>query len=411
MLLKHGFICDSDIYKLADVRIEGGKIIEIGSLQELEGEEVIDCKNKIIIPALIDLGIYPKNKAISLQSLRNLNQKCFLGGVGSVLLAGDTQPLLNSPSMMEWIELCNLDLGINVYPSAYGMIQKDKVADLSTLHQCGASALSVSSQDLRGHQLLVLANYAKMLDLPFLITPCDDGLSFGVIDEGVLATKLGLPSIPEIAFTKEVATLCEISRSLGVRMILNLVAPDGLKIIDLFKKEGLQVEVQVSIHHLVLDESIYEDYDTKAKIFPPLKSKLNQEKLIEFLKNHQISFLTSLQNASYNSQKDEVFELSSSGIDMISCYFSLLYTFLVKEKIISLKDLVALASSNQARALKLKKGAIQVGYDADLAILDLEQSFVCKDAYSPYFGKELFGKVECLLVGSKNTQGKINGSN
>lgn len=400
MLLINGTICDYSGIKKADIRIKDDKITHIDTaLSQEENEIVIDCKDKFIFPALIDLGIYPKNKTLSSQTLQTLSKKCFSGGVGSILLYADCNPKTNTESIIELANLINHTLPQNIFSSIYPFDSNNKISNIASLKNLGGSAIHIHSQLLEGQNLLTLTHYANMLDIPFISIPYDTELAQGVIDEGILATRLGLPSIPPIAWEKEIIRMCAISANTKNKMLLTLT--NAFEYVTFFNSKGADITTQTPIHHLILNESSYENYATKAKMFPPLKSKENQESLIKKLQQGEIKCLTSLQNATYNSQKDEVFELASCGVDIINHYFSLLYTFFVKTNIISLPKLLELCAKNQADFLKLKKGQIACDFDADLIIVDLESNFICEDSYSPYFNQTLFSKIQKTILGGK----------
>lgn len=400
MLLINGTICDYSGIKKADIRIKDDKITHIDTtLSQEEDETIIDCKDKFIFPALIDLGIYPKNKTLSTQTLQTLSKKCFSGGVGSILLYADCNPQINTEAIMELANLINQTLPQNIFSSIYPFDCNNKIANIASLKNLGGSAIHIYSQLLEGQNLLTLTHYADMLDLPFICMPYDKELAQGVIDDGILATKLGLPSIPSIAWEKEIIKMCAISANTRNKMLLTLT--NAFEFVTFFNNKGADISTQTPIHHLILNESSYENYATKAKMFPPLKNKDYQEYLLKKLQEGEIRCLTSLQNATYNSQKDEVFELASCGVDIINHYFSILYTSLVKNNVITLPKLLELSSKNQADFLNLKKGQIVCNFDADLIIVDLESSFVCEDCYSPYFQQTLFSRVEKTILGGK----------
>ncbi len=398
MLLKGGQVCDFCTDEIMDLRIQDGIIIDRGkNLPIEEGEEVLDCSGYLITPALIDLGIYPKNKIFNLENLKTLDKKCMQGGVGSVLFGGDISLPMSMDTHIEYLMLANKTLELDIYASVLG-VKDGRVGDISSLNALGAKVIWIESKNLYGQELMVLADYSKMLNMPLFLTPLDPVLGSGVIDEGVLASELGLPSIPEIAYSKESAIACEVSRSLGIEMILQIFDSASFELVKFAKQRGARIDVQSSIHHLVLNEELCKGYNTAAKLYPPLKNEKARDVLLKCLDDGDISMLTSLQNACHNSQKDEVFELASSGIDEISNYFSLLYTFLIKPGLISQSRLSLLSSRNQAQILKLNKGVLNIGYDADLIIVDRDYSFVCKDIYSPYYGVELFSRVVWRMI-------------
>lgn len=404
MLLLNGTLCDHSGTAQAHLRIQDGIITHISpDLTPMQGEEVLDCSGKFILPALIDIGIYPKNKSLSTNALKNLARKCLSGGVGTILLYGDSHPQTNTESIIELINLINLHTPITTLSSIQPFDEKGAIANIASLKNLGASAIHIHSQALEGQNLLTLTHYANMLNIPFISLPHDSALSQGVVDEGLLATRLGLPSIPAIAWEKEIIKMAGISASTQTSMLLTLT--QGFEEVAFFNSKGAKVMTQTPIHHLILDENLYEGYSTKAKMFPPLKSQEKRQALQNALKSGQIQCLTSLQNATYNSKKDEVFELASCGVDVINHYFSLLYTHFVKTNLLTLPTLLTLTAKNQATLLHLKKGSLQVDFDADIIIADLDSSFTCQDVYSPYHGQKLFGKIESTLLKGQLHQG------
>ncbi|WP_300958051.1 amidohydrolase family protein, partial [uncultured Helicobacter sp.] len=154
---------------------------------------------------------------------------------------------------------------------------------------------------------------------------------------------------------------------------------------------------QTSIHHLLLDESLCENYNTAAKINPPLVDKSSLAQILSLLQKGQVSTLTSLQCADFKSKKDQVFEMASFGIDALEIYFSLLYTYLHKANNIPLPLISQLTSYIPAQILNLNKGVLAEGKIAELIIINPNESFVFNDTFSPYDGQELYGKVEALF--------------
>lgn len=408
MLLQNGTISDYSGTKKTNIRIQDHKITQIDSnLQPYENEKIIDCTGKHIFPALIDLDVSPKNKILNSKTLNSLAKKCLQGGVGSILLSAHTNPKSNNENILELIDFIDTTLPITLFSSIYTFNEDQKIANIASLKNSRTKTLHLKSQDLEGQNLLTLLHYAKMLNLSLMITPYDEQLAQGVIDSGQLATKLGLPSIPYIAWNKEIVKICEISREFHCPVLLNITQKEGFDYIDFFNQRGAKITTQTPLHHLILDENEYKNYNTKAKMFPPLKNKKHKEILLEKLQNNQIQCLTSLQNATYNSQKDEVFELASNGVDTINQYFSILFTYLVKTNLITLEKLLEITAKNQADFLGLEnKGVLQKDKDADLIIVDLNHHFICEDSYSPYFQKELYGKIDSIIL-----QGKIYGTN
>ncbi len=399
MILQNGEICDYSKREKSDIRIQEGKISHIGKhLTPEQGEEVIDCSGKVILPALIDMA-YPKNKSLSFKNLDSLCQKALSGGVGTILLRPDTTPSIDHEAIIELVRSLDSNLAVHFIPSI--MPYKDgKMSEISSLVSCGAYAIATNAQ-MEGYALYKIAQYANMLHIPIIISPQEASLSDGVMNEGAICSLLGLNGIPQIAQTIEVAKLSEMARFSKAKVVFDVISEiPSLQITQSFKQMGAQILAQTSIHHLILTHESCLEYDTRVKLFPPLKDKETKDFLLASLTN-DIDMLTCLQSDSYKSLKDQVFDNASFGINAIHFYFSLGYEFLVKPKIITLERLSFLTSYAQATLLGLNKGEIAIAKDADLIIVDLDSSIQIQDSFSPYDKKHLQGKVQKTLINGK----------
>lgn len=410
MLLKNALLCDALKECKADLRVdeERGIISEIGeNLAPKSAESVLECSGKVILPALIDMA-YPKNQVLSRKNLESLTQKALRGGVGSLLLRPESTPRIDHAAIIELVSSLDSSLSVHFLPSLAPTTlespeSKPKIAEVASLIFSGARAiyLESSAQNIDGYTLYKIAQYAQMLQIPIIASPQEPSLSEGVMNESQVSAQLGLPAIPPLAQTMQVAKLCELARYSGTKWVFDVISEvESLRIIECFKQMGAQILAQTSLHHLILSDEHCAAFDTRFKLFPPLKDPATREKLRAHL-DSGISLLTCLQSDSYKSKKDQVFESASFGINALEHYFSLGFSYLVKSNLITLQRFSELTSYAQARLLSLPKGALEVGLDADLIIVDLQESFCVEDTFSPYNGERLSGVVTQVLLGGK----------
>ncbi|WP_317371477.1 amidohydrolase family protein [Helicobacter canis] len=410
MLLKNALLCDALKECKADLRVdeERGIISEIGeNLAPKSAESVLECSGKVILPALIDMA-YPKNQVLSRKNLESLTQKALRGGVGSLLLRPESTPRIDSAAIIELVSSLDSSLSVHFLPSlAPTTLQspesKPKIAEIASLIFSGARAiyLESSAQNIDGYTLYKIAQYAQMLQVPIIASPQEPSLSEGVMNESQVSAQLGLPAIPPLAQTMQVAKLCELARYSGTKWVFDVISEvESLQTIAHFTQMGAQILAQTSLHHLILSDEHCAAFDTRFKLFPPLKDPATREQLRAHL-DSGISLLTCLQSDSYKSKKDQVFESASFGINALEHYFSLGFSYLVKSNLITLQRFSELTSYAQARLLSLPKGALEVGLDADLIIVDLQESFCVEDTFSPYNGERLSGVVTQVLLGGK----------
>ena len=430
MLLKNGTLCDYQGETRADLRIADGVICEIGQdLLPQANEEVIECGARVIMPALIDMA-YPKNKTLSRKNLETLTQKALKGGVGSILLRPESTPRIDSAAIIELVSLLDSGLHVHFFPSiAPCKLQEcaGQMGEIAMLVDSGARAIYLdfapesgtpgegkgakggqaqneakdTSQALDGYTLHKIAQYAQMLQVPIIASPQEPSLSEGVMNESQVSAQLGLPAIPPLAQTLQVAMLCELARYSGTKWVFDVISEiESLQIIECFTQMGAQILAQISLHHLILSDEHCAAFDTRFKLFPPLKDPATREQLRAHL-DSGISLLTCLQSDSYKSKKDQVFESASFGINALEHYFSLGFSHLVKSGLITLSRFSELTSYAQARLLSLPKGALEVGLDADLIIADLHHTHTISDLSSPYNGETLSGAVEQVIIAGK----------
>ncbi|ANH48978.1 dihydroorotase [Helicobacter pylori] len=368
MLLKNASFYDDKGLKRADIRLKNSLIAEIKeNLSPSGSEEVVECKNLFVLPSFIDLSV------TCLEGYENLKQKAFKGGVG----------LLN-------VFNCDQSGVKNIMA-----IKNNQLADIATLKNKGGEILIVESDAF----LELISHYAKSYNLPLLISLEN---SFEALNSGELAYELGQNFIENAFENTQLVRFMEVSRALQIPVLLDKVnSITTLKLIKAFNDLGAKLQAQAPLSHLALDESVYEDYDPRFKIAPPLRDKKDQNALKDALKNNEISMLTSL-HVSKNSNA-QLFEESAFGCESIEDAFSVAYTFLVQKKVIDLQQLIKVMASNQAKFLKLNAGEVKENQLANLMIVDLNAKIRVSNKNSPFYGLELYGEVQRMILKGQTT--------
>lgn len=391
MILKNATICDESKFQISDIQIKDDIIVKIDS-DIKENDEIIDCRDKIVMPQFIDLNIFPKNKSLSRKNLESLAKKAKNGGVGILILNSNTNPKIDNEMILEFIKSINKELEITIYPLISSTDNENKLIDISILNSLGGIGVNLQSSS-SSNTIDKIAKYAKMLDIPVFVN-ADDDLG-GVINYGEMSAKLGLPARNPLSEIKEVAKILEVAIFYNIKVIFQTITETrSIHLINEAKKTNPNIFCETSIHHLLLNDTACDGYNTLAKINPPLKDKKSQEALIESFKNNQIDLLTSMQCACYKSLKEQLFEQAEYGIDTIGSYFSLIYSYLIKTNITDLQTISRICSKNPAMILGLNCGEIKVNKEAKLMIIDINSNNTIED--SPY-NKNLFGKVQQFI--------------
>lgn len=374
-VFKDAFLHDHRGGIQADIKIAEGKITQIGS--NLQGEKIIDASSLTLLPACIDLNIQLKN--YTQNTLKTIEKKAFSGGVGTILLH-------SSPNEVEFLKFFNTQSHISLLPNAFPYAH-DKVQEISKLYRSGAVSLSLESS-FPNYALKCIYEYAQMLSLP---CTCRLTNSLGGVSiPSNLSYKMGLS--PIFAQLEEMEFLKFFPLSDHYKIPTLLHSLNDFKLFQKIKSKQY-LKSEVSIHHLLLNEEKITNYNTWAKLNPPLNTQETQLAFLEEIK--KIDFFTSLHREFSTSSKEQTFEDASSGVDCLGFYFSLLYTDLVLKGHLNLAELSAKISHNPAQLLKLNQGEIQKTREANLILVDLNESFYIQH---PLYGeKKLFGKIKGFI--------------
>ncbi|EAH5848728.1 metal-dependent hydrolase [Campylobacter upsaliensis] len=353
MIIKNAKIYGKE---LKDLEISQGLIQKIG--ENLQGEEIFDAKGLTLLPSFIDLCVYLKNDKFSLNHLDLLEKECLKGGVSTILLR-DVMDFDEETFILFLQNLSHRTLQI------FSSVKvKEPLKNIASMINQGAVALELESK-LNANILKIAMQYALMKKVP-IFAKClnEDFDDNGVMNDCLLSSKLGLIGMSEIAESSEVAKLKEIAAFYQSEVIYDCLSlARSLKI-------ATDETILVSIHHLIKNENACENFNTAAKIKPPLRSEEDRAFLQNALKKGKIRFLSAMHCPKSSNLKDLAFDEAAFGIHSICEYVSLCYSFLVQNDFISWEKLCEVTSLNPAKFLKLNSGEIKEGKEANLILFD-----------------------------------------
>lgn len=404
---------EEDVY---DIYVENGIIEEIGNDLDRNDGKVVDIGGNMVLPGLIDMHCNICDPGFEyLEDIETASRSAARGGFTTITCEPNTDPVIDNKTVVEYIvsKSKNNSL-VNMYP--YGSMSMgckgQEMAEIGEMFDAGI--VGVSDGDEFTDEASFLRNvmlYAKMFDLP-VITHCEDrGLSGkGVMNEGFMASCLGLAGMPREAEEVMVARNIILAENTGARLHIAHVSTKGsAQLIREAKKRGAKVTGETCPHYFLLTDEAVENYNTLAKVNPPLRTHEDVEALLKAIADGSIDVIASGHSPSNEGDKSKVFASAVYGISSLETAFSLSYTGLVKTGIITLPKLVELMSTKPAEILKLdNKGSIAKGKDADLIVVDLRQSyhidpkhFASKAKFSPFADWEVRGRVIYTMVGGK----------
>ncbi|MBS4276117.1 dihydroorotase, subgroup IIa [Campylobacter vulpis] len=383
MIIKNAKIYGKE---LKDLEISQGLIQKIG--ENLQGEEIFDAKSLTLLPSFIDLCVYLKNDKFSLANLDLLEKECLKGGVSTILL----RDVMDFDEETFGLFLQNLShRTLQIFSS---IKVKEPLKNIASMINQGAVALELESK-LNANILKIAMQYALMKQVP-IFTQClnEDFDDNGVMNDCLLSSKLGLMGMSAVGELSEVAKIKEIAAFYQSEVIFDCLSL--AKSLDLAQNEA----VLVSIHHLIKNENACMDFNTAAKIKPPLRSETDCAFLQNALKEGKIRFLSAMHCPKSSNLKDLAFDEAAFGIHSICEYVSLCYSFLVQNDFISWEKLCEVTSLNPAKFLKLNSGEIKEGKEANLILFD-ENANIKAPSTSLYYEDELKGEVKHHLLKGK----------
>lgn len=383
MIIKNAKIYGKE---LKDLEISQGLIQKIG--ENLQGEEIFDAKGLTLLPSFIDLCVYLKNDKFSLNHLDLLEKECLKGGVSTILLR-DVMDFDEETFILFLQNLSHRTLQI------FSSVKvKEPLKNIASMINQGAVALELESK-LNANILKIAMQYALMKKVP-IFAKClnEDFDDNGVMNDCLLSSKLGLIGMSEVAESSEVAKLKEIAIFYQSEVIYDCLSlARSLKI-------ATDETILVSIHHLIKNENACENFNTAAKIKPPLRSEEDRAFLQNALKKGKIRFLSAMHCPKSLNLKDLAFDEAAFGIHSICEYVSLCYSFLVQNDFISWEKLCEATSLNPAKFLKLNSGEIKEGKEANLILFD--ENVSTKAPLNSLYSKDtLKGEVKHHLLKGK----------
>ncbi len=380
----------------ADILLNHEKIVKIGrELDAAEASEVIEADGLVAFPGIIDLNVRIQDDSLNLPNLERLYRATQKAGVSHFVLSPRTDPLIENQTFKSLLagelkrKYPNLQLAIKALKAP------EKLNSISAMVKNGISVVQENS-DINGNLLRRIYEYSKMHRNLFFVF-CENKIlnDSGVMNEGEVSFKLGLPGISKIGEISEVAKVAQMSMHYDVPTLFQALSTRrAVNLVHDAKKRFSKLYAEVSIHHLALDERACDGFNTYAKLNPPLRSPEDREELLEKLKEGKVDVLTALHSPKTVIYKDVAFAEAMNGIDIIESYLTLCYTYLVKPGHIDWNRLAQLMAENPAKILGLNNvGKIEAGYVANIVLFDPSYSRVVEEKRTPYLGKRVYGKI------------------
>jgi dihydroorotase len=418
LLLRGGRVIDpgQKLDAVMDVRVEGGLVAEVGrGLAGGRGSREIDARDRVIVPGFVDLHVHLREPGQEYkEDIATGSAAAASGGFTTVCCMPNTVPPNDCRTVTELIVRRSREVGLcRVHPVGAISVKLEgkALAEYGEMKEAGVVALSDDGRPVMNAGLMRRAlEYARTFDLPVVQHAEDLHLAEGgVMNEGEVATRLGLRGQPPQAESVMVGRDLELVEWTGARYhVAHASTARTVELVRQAKRRGLPVSCEVTPHHLHLtDEAVAAapGYDTRAKVNPPLRAAGDVEALREALADGTIDCIATDHAPHSAVEKDVEFDHAAFGMIGLETALPLVLD-LVRARIIDLPRAISLLTWQPARVFGLAAGSLAPGAPADLALLDLDLAWTVDEAAirsrsrnTPFLGRALRGGALVTLLG------------
>jgi dihydroorotase len=417
VLIKNAKLVDPAKSKVEDGAILfADKILDIGNVTSApDGAEIIDAGGHHIAPGLIDMRVtIGEPGAEHKETFKSAGRAAAAGGVTTMVMMPNTEPVLDDQSLIDFVLRRGFDRsgGVHILPAAAltKHLDGELMTEIGLMAEAGAAYFTNGNAPITSSRVLRRAlSYASAFDALIAHRPEDPYLAEGgVMHEGELAARLGLPGIPaaaEAIMAERDLMLAELTN--GKLMLDMLSSAQSLPALQRAKKRGVKAFASVNVHHLVLNEQDVDGYRTFAKLSPPLRSEDDRKALIQAVADGLIDVIVSDHNPQQAEEKRLPFEEAAFGAVGLETLLPAALT-LHHNGDAPLTTLIRAMTLRPAEILKLPAGRLAKNAPADIILIDIGAPFRLdsdklrsKSNNSPFDEKTLQGAVKRTFIGGK----------
>jgi len=388
---------------------EDGKIEAVGKKVNKNNipsrEKYIDVKENYIFPGLIDMRVFVGEPGYEYkENFRTLSNAALSGGVTSVVTMPNTNPVIDNVSMVDFLKRRGRDKSkISIFPTASltKNLEGTNMTEFGLLQKKGIIGFTDGFKTIQNSRLMSrIMNSARDLGSLIMQHAEDSELAkYGMVNDGIISTKLGLQGIPDIAekiiIERDLTLLEEYNCRYHISQISSEKSVDIIK----NKKQNLKFSCGVSINNLSLNENDIGDFKTFLKLSPPLRTEVDRLSLVEALNKNIIDVIVSDHKPEDEEKKRLTFAQAATGSSGIETLLSLSLELYHNESV-KLETIIQALTSNPAKILKINKGNLDIGNDADFCIVDINKPWIVKK-------NNLISKSKNTSIDDKKLQGKV----
>ena len=417
-ILRNGHLAQEQSPDLlgTDLFIEGGRLKAVGAdLPAVEGVPELNCSGRVFLPGLFDVHVHLREPGREdRETIGTGSEAAINGGVTGIVAMPNCTPAIDSAGMVQSVlDIASRDARIPVLTT--GCITKGRagqeLAHLAGMHARGAVMITDDGDPVGNPQILRRAmEYAREFGL-IVASHCEvkELSGAGAMNEGEVSYLLGVPGIPaeseEICISRDL----QLAHLTGAHLhIQHVTTGEGMRIIERFKEDGLQVSCEVTPHHLIFNETHIEDYDTHFKMNPPLRTAEDNAILVEGLKRGAFDVIASDHAPHTAFEKQLDFASAPFGITGLETALPSLYHHFIKPGHFGWDLLVKRYANEPRRLLGIDPVEFNEGARVDLTVFDPEKKthfsgefMRSRSRNTPFLDRDLEGHVEMVILGDQ----------
>lgn len=415
--IQNGRIIDpaNQLDQVADIFIVDDKIAAVGKEPPgFTADNIIDASNCLVLPGLVDLSARLREPGAEHKgTIASETRAAAAAGITTLCVPPDTDPVIDEAAVVELIHRQSSTAGkcrVVTLGALTHQLQGEFLAEIDTLKRAGCVGVSNARKKFKSTLVLRRAlEYAASRSISVFIEPDEASLSLGgCAHDGPVATRLGLPSVPEAAETLAIAQILELVRDLDIHIHLGrLSCARSVQLIRQAQEEGFRVTADVAAHQLHLTDMDISSFNSQCHVLPPARSQLDRDALRQGLKQGIIQVLCSDHQPHEQDAKLAPFPSTEPGISALETLLPLSMK-LVNENILSLNEVVTSLTIAPAQILKLQAGTLSPGWNADLCIYDPDMEWtldagemISHGRNTPFNGWSFSGRVVHTLMNGR----------
>ena len=388
---------------------EEGKIEAIGKKVNKNNipsrEKYIDLKDKYLFPGLVDMRVFVGEPGYEYkENFKTLSNAAIAGGVTSVVTMPNTSPVIDNVSIVDFLKRRGRDKAkINIFPAASMTknLEGTNMTEFGLLKNKGIVGFTDGSKTIQNTRLMSrIMRSAYDLDCLIMQHAEDQELSQnGLVNDGIISTKLGLQGIPDLAEKIIIERDLTLLEDFNCRYHISQIS--SAKSIDVIsqKKNNVDFTTGVSINNLSLNENDIGDFRTFLKLSPPLRTEEDRVSLVKAINKGLIDVIVSDHKPEDEESKRLTFSQAATGASGIETLLALSLE-LFHNGSVKLFKLIELLTYNPAKILKINKGNLSVGNDADFCIVDIYKPWIVKK-------EKIISKSKNTCIEDKKLQGLV----